>query len=120
MAGFGSASASIKPEGAMAGLGSVSASIEPEGAMAGFAASGGWLRWRATVSRLIPSSLAIRRWDKPWRCRDRIRSIMATLSRFDMMRLQRKGVTLGAYLPNPRLLKVAGFQVPNAPIAGWF
>jgi hypothetical protein len=36
------------------------------------------------------------------------------------MRLQRKGSTLGAYLPKLRLLKVAGFQVPNAPIAGWF
>ena len=38
---------------------------------------------------------------------------MATLSRFDMMRLQRKGGTLGAYLSNLRLLKVAGFQDPS-------
>jgi hypothetical protein len=99
----------------MAGFESVSAATEPGGAMAGFGASAASLRYRATVSRLIPSSFAIRRWDKPWRCRERIRSIMATLSRFDMMRLRRKGITLGAYLSNLRLLKVAGFHAPNCP-----
>ena len=44
-------------------------------------------------------------------------SIVATLSRCDMVRLQGNERFLEAYLPNLRLLKVAGFQ---APIAGWF
>jgi hypothetical protein len=43
MAGFDSAPAVTKPEGAMAGFDSVWAAIEPGGAMAGFAASLAWL-----------------------------------------------------------------------------
>ncbi len=44
-------------------------------------------------------------------------SIMATLSRLDMVGLMRYGVYTQGYLPNLHLLKVAGFQ---APIGGWF
>jgi hypothetical protein len=43
-------------------------------------------------------------------------SIMATLSRLDMVSLVRYGTYPQGYLPNLRLLKVAGFQ---APITGW-
>src|SRR5271166_64283 len=81
-------SEAAEPEGALAGFDSASDTAEPEGALAGFEASLRRLRYRATVSRLNPSSLAIRRWDRPWRCRETIRSIMATLSRFDMTRLR--------------------------------
>jgi hypothetical protein len=44
-------------------------------------------------------------------------SIMATLSRLDMVSLGRYVPYTPGYLPNLRLLKVAGFQ---APIGGWF
>jgi hypothetical protein len=44
-------------------------------------------------------------------------SFMATLIRFDMVRLLGKKTFPGAYPSNLGLLKVAGFQ---APLGGWF
>src|SRR5262245_4404385 len=65
----------------------------------------------------MPSSRAMRRCDQPrWR-RDRMVSIMATLSRLDMAALVEYERYSQGYLPDLRLLKVAGFQ---APIGGWF
>ena len=52
----------VDPMGALAGF----ESSDPVGAFVAGFESGGWeLRYRATVSRLMPSSLAIRRWDQP-------------------------------------------------------
>src|SRR5262249_59573575 len=64
----------------------------------------------------MPSSGAMRRWDQPRCHRDRMVSIMATLSRFDMVCLVEYGGYSQGYFAILRLLKVAGFQ---APIAGW-
>jgi hypothetical protein len=59
----------------------------------------------------------MRRLDQP-RCRsDKMVSIMATLSRLDMACLAEYAGYSQGYLPNLRLLKVAGFQ---APLGGWF
>src|SRR5262245_56732480 len=75
---------------AVDGFGLPYASGEPVGAMAGFAGAGTRRRWRATVSRLRPNSGAMRRWDQPRCHRDRMVSIMATLSRFDMADLAKR------------------------------
>src|SRR5947209_1340480 len=56
----------------------------PGSAWVGAAAAAWSRRCRATVSRLIPNSLAIRRIDQFRRCRVRIASLLAMLSRFAM------------------------------------
>src|SRR5207244_11475103 len=75
MAGFGGSAegwlgavVSSGPGGTMAGFAPSSGS-DPAGAMAGFGSSTSRAnrRYRATVSRSIPSSRAIRRWDQPAR-----------------------------------------------------
>jgi hypothetical protein len=42
------------------------------------------------------------------------------MSTSDMARLRGKGLILGAYLSNLRLLKVADFEPPYAHIGAWF
>src|SRR5271157_1370193 len=73
MAGFAglaggllSAIVTFEPGGTAAGFGP-SAGSDPAGGMAGFGSptSRANRRYRATVSRSIPSSRAIRRWDQP-------------------------------------------------------
>jgi hypothetical protein len=69
------------PVGALAGFESPTPGSDPGGALAGFEAA---RKCRATVSRLIPSSRAIRRWDQPWVCKALIDKTLATFSSFAM------------------------------------
>jgi hypothetical protein len=90
MAGFdGSAGGGLgggvtsEPGGTMAGF-SPSVGSDPAGEMAGFG-SANWRanrRYRATVSRSIPSSRAIRRWDQPPQLNVLIVCCISILSRF--------------------------------------
>src|SRR5579871_1976831 len=82
MAGFESIGVSIDPMGAMAGFELSFGSADPTGAMAGFDAACPRFRYRPTVSRLRPSSRAIRRCDQPRWCRVKMLSLIAILSRF--------------------------------------
>ena len=107
--GVGHVSRASEPEGGLAGLDAAWRVSAPGGALAGFDAvwsvsepAGHWLvlmlpgplevAW--TVLRLMSSSLAIRRWDQPLRCKEKMMSIVATLIRCDIVVLQGKGYFL--------------------------
>src|SRR6185437_88777 len=77
-----------EPGGALAGFGSPPPSSEPGGALAGFESADARRMWRATVSRLMPSSRAIRRTDHRRACSESIVSTMTTLSRFAIVDLR--------------------------------
>ena len=55
------------------------------GTLAGFTSDEVTFKCRATVSRSMPNSRAMRRCDQPRPCSDNIVSIMATLSRLDIV-----------------------------------
>jgi hypothetical protein len=90
MAGFESPSTPAQPVGPIpwaAGAGTPAKvagfdSKEPVGGMAGFAPSNPQAKHFRTVSRSIPSSRAIRRWDQCIECNNSIECIFAILSRF--------------------------------------
>ena len=93
----GDVGSASEPVGALAGFDSLWPSSEPVGALAGFDVGSACRRWRATVSRLIPSSSAMRRCDQRRACNARMLSLMAILSRFAMGRLLGQRVCPGAY-----------------------
>jgi hypothetical protein len=75
--------------GALAGFELVTDASDPVGALAGFdpksvgghsAELANSLRYRATVSRLMPSSRAMRRCDQPWACKVSIDNTLATFN----------------------------------------
>ena len=77
MAGFDSAARTSEPRGAMAGFELLAGSAEPRGALAGFGSGDPSRRCRATVSRSMPNSRAIRRCDQP-RLRVQPKSLLAS------------------------------------------
>jgi len=87
MAGFDSAATTSEPRGAMAGFELLAGSAEPMGALAGFGSGAPSRRCRATVSRSMPSSWAIRRCDQPRWCKVKMLSMSAILSWFAMLNL---------------------------------
>ena len=88
------------------------------GFVAGFASAGGAWTYRATVSRSIPSSWAIRRWDQPSPWSVNIACTTAILSWFAMPNLPKPKSDRFREVStaNRRLLKVAGFE-PDP--SGW-
>src|SRR5512133_1516577 len=121
MAGFGGAAEGLlgavvtsKPGGTMAGFGPPTGS-DPAGEMAGFG-SATWRanrRYRATVSRSMPSSRAIRRWDQPPRLNVLIVCCISILSWF----IAAQGHQTDPDCNDLPHLKMAGF---DSPTGGWF
>jgi hypothetical protein len=109
-----------EPEGTMAGFGPSTGS-DPAGGMAGFSSS--WRakrRYRATVSRSIPSSRAIRRWDQPPRLKVLIVSCISISSWFIAAQGLETDPDYNDYLTSkwPGLIRpiVAGF---HSPLTEW-
>jgi hypothetical protein len=107
MAGFDSAAPSI-PAVEMAGFGLLSPST-PGVEMAGFDSLLN-SKYRPTVSRLIPSSQAIRRWDQPRSAKLYIVVCWLTFRTFDMPTWSR---TYEAQRDCFYFPKVAGFEALN-------
>ena len=105
------------PGGTMAGF-SPSVGSDPAGEMAGFgsATSRANRRYRATVSRSIPSSRAIRRWDQPPRLNVLIVCCISILSWFIAAQSHETDPDRNDYLTSkwPGLIRplVAGFHSP--------
>src|ERR1035441_3147086 len=106
-----------RPGGTMAGF-SPSVGSNPAGEMAGFG-SATWRanrRYRTTVSRSIPSSRAIRRWDQPPRLNVLIVCLISILSWFIAAQGHETDPDCNDYLTSKWLVLirplVAGFQSP--------